>query len=256
MSASRVFGIDISQVQGKIDWKKVADYAADVGGRTAYVWVKTTEGGSFVDPRQEANLKGARDAGLLAGTYHFARPQGDVIRQLEHHYKTSNAWGARDGELPPMLDLESMGGMHGQHVWEWACTWLYLAQQYYGKTPVLYTGAYFLEGLGRSTTDLSAIASFPLWLAQYPIDPIKSPAKAKTFEPRPDATPRLPKGLRDWKLWQYAGNGSKPVAGIGVHVDRNVFNGTLDELKSLARGGIGYGPADPQHVVNTGDTKR
>src|SRR5690606_2275403 len=60
-----VRGVDVSAWQGTVDWPTIARQDVD------FAYVKATEGSSFVDRQFEANLRGARQAGLLVGAYHF-----------------------------------------------------------------------------------------------------------------------------------------------------------------------------------------
>ncbi|HLK44844.1 MAG TPA: FG-GAP-like repeat-containing protein, partial [Acidimicrobiales bacterium] len=57
--------------------------------------------------------------------------------------------------------------------------------------------------------------SYPLWLAQYT-----------------SGCPNTPDQWPSWTMWQYADNGNIP--GISGNVDRDMFNGTIEELQGLA----------------------
>ena len=46
------FGIDVSHHNGKINWEKVTD--------VEFVYIKATEGATYVDPLFQQNIKGAR----------------------------------------------------------------------------------------------------------------------------------------------------------------------------------------------------
>lgn len=60
-----VHGIDISKYQGDVDWR-----AARADG-VEFVYIKATEGGDRLDERFHENWRGARDAGIPHGAYHF-----------------------------------------------------------------------------------------------------------------------------------------------------------------------------------------
>lgn len=59
------YGVDVSNHQGVIDWQAVADDDID------FAYIKSTEGGDFVDVFFERNWDQARAAGLEVGAYHF-----------------------------------------------------------------------------------------------------------------------------------------------------------------------------------------
>ena len=59
-------GIDVSHYQGDIDWNIVVKNA-----NISYAYLKATEGATLVDDTYEKNLREAKNAGLLVGSYHF-----------------------------------------------------------------------------------------------------------------------------------------------------------------------------------------
>lgn len=59
------YGIDVSHHQGQIDWRRVRQDGI------SFTYVKATEGGDWTDPRFEMNWRGAGEAGLRRGAYHF-----------------------------------------------------------------------------------------------------------------------------------------------------------------------------------------
>jgi GH25 family lysozyme M1 (1,4-beta-N-acetylmuramidase) len=66
-------GIDVSAYQS-------SSYGTD---GLSFVFIKATEGRSYVNPRLAAQTKHGRDAGLVVGFYHFLWP-GHISEQAEH----------------------------------------------------------------------------------------------------------------------------------------------------------------------------
>ncbi|GGS96773.1 MULTISPECIES: glycoside hydrolase family 25 protein [Streptomyces] len=66
-------GIDVSAFQS-------SSYGT---GGLSFVFIKATEGRSYVNPKLAAQTKRARDAGLVVGFYHFLWP-GNLTAQAEH----------------------------------------------------------------------------------------------------------------------------------------------------------------------------
>jgi GH25 family lysozyme M1 (1,4-beta-N-acetylmuramidase) len=66
-------GIDVSAYQS-------SSYATD---GLSFVFIKATEGRSYVNPRLAAQAKTARDAGLVVGFYHFLWP-GNLTAQADY----------------------------------------------------------------------------------------------------------------------------------------------------------------------------
>ncbi|MFF3496133.1 glycoside hydrolase family 25 protein [Streptomyces sp. NPDC002795] len=65
-------GIDVSSHQSTFDTDGVS-----------FVFIKATEGRSYVNPRLAAQTKRARDAGCVVGFYHFLWP-GNITAQAEY----------------------------------------------------------------------------------------------------------------------------------------------------------------------------
>ena len=60
-----VHGIDASRWQGEIDWPTA------IANGVSFAFFKATEGGDVIDPGFETYWKGAGQAGLPRGAYHF-----------------------------------------------------------------------------------------------------------------------------------------------------------------------------------------
>jgi lysozyme len=197
-------GIDVSHHQGPIDWPKVKQAGH------AFVFCKATEGDSHLDPKFLANVKGAREAGLLVGAYHFAKPAGgpeDARRQAEHVTAVLARVGGVD--LPPVLDIEDGQGRLGG----WALHFLTRVEQIERRIPVLYSYVPFVR---EHLVDTPALARFPLWIARYHTG--TSPGSVPPW--------------KSWTFWQHSSSGK--VDGIGGNVDLNRFNGSEAQLRALA----------------------
>ena len=131
-------GIDVSYWDAGIDWPKVRA----TGQR--YVFVKATEGDFYADPTFHDNWRGAKSAGLLRGAYHFFRCNVDPKKQATKfidYVKSMND----NGELPPVLDLESNDGQTKDKVLSRVKTWIDLVEAAFGRKPIIYSGQYFLQ---------------------------------------------------------------------------------------------------------------
>jgi len=226
-------GIDVSYWDSGIDWPKVRA----TGQR--FMVAKATEGITYKDPTFDDNWFGAKSAGLLRGAYHFFRCNVDAKKQADYfidYVKTVKD----NGELPPVLDLETNDGTPKEKIVPAVKIWLDRVEAAFGKKPIIYSGQYFLQ-------DYLVVAGggppawakdYPLWLAQYPnqyVDGMK---------------PFLPRGWFNWVIWQYSDKGR--VNGINASVDMNLFNGTLEELYKFA--GANIPDQKPKtHTVVKGD---
>ena len=95
-----VRGIDVSNHQGSIDWRRVA--ADDV----SFAIIKATEGGDWVDKSFARNIAAAKEAGLAVGAYHFftfCRPGAEQAKNFIAMVPGDMAL------LPPVVDIEFVG---------------------------------------------------------------------------------------------------------------------------------------------------
>ncbi|WP_406690656.1 GH25 family lysozyme [Saccharopolyspora sp. ID03-671] len=207
-----VEGIDVSNHNGAIDWGKVA------GDGKKFTFVLATDGTSFSNPRYSEQYHGAKDAGLIAGAYHFARPDkssGDA--QANRFLDVADY--QRDGKtLPPVLDLEvdpNSGGCYGLSVDEmhqWTQAFNDKVKERTGKDPIIYANPSFWKQCMGST---DTFGDHALWLASYGVD-----------------SPSVPNGFGNWDFWQYTDKGK--VAGIGGNTDLNKYQEGMERLKQLA----------------------
>lgn len=230
-------GIDVSYWNAGIDWPKVRA----TGQR--YVFVKASESTTYKDPTFDDNWFGAKSTGLLRGAYHFFRCNVDARKQADlfiDYVKSFND----DGELPPVLDIETNDGQRRDKIVPAAKTWLDRVEASFGKKPILYSNQYFLQDYFSEAGGGPPLwaKDYPLWLAQYPNQYI------------PGMQPFLPRGWFQWTFWQYSKKGR--VNGVNANVDLDLFNGTLDELYRFAGAQpITEKPQTPQkHTVAAGDS--
>ncbi len=229
-------GVDVSYWNAGIDWPKVRA----TGQR--FVFVKATEGDFYSDPSFGANWSGAKAAGLLRGAYHFFRANVDGKKQATRFIDYVKSFND-DGELPPVLDIETSDGQKKEKIIERAKIWLDLVEAAFGKKPIIYSGQYFLQDYFSEAGGGPPVwaKDYPLWLAQYPNNYTEG------------SQPFLPRGWFKWTFWQYSEKGR--LNGINANVDLNVFNGTLEELYQLAGAKPVSSDSKPvKHKVTAGDS--
>jgi lysozyme len=196
-------GVDVSQFQGTIDWKKVR-----ASGRT-FAYAKATAGINYGDPTFAQNYAAIKAAGLLRGAFHTLAAGVDGKMQADKFISTIGT--LQPGDLPPALDVEPQVAVSASVLQAEIGQWMAQVQAVTGRTPIVYSsGAGLQQALGSGTSgDL-------LWISNYGV-----------------ACPTLPAGAQKWVFWQYADNGAVP--GIPGAVDLNRFNGNLVGLNALAK---------------------
>ena len=254
----RIHGADVSRWQHPND--KPIDFVKMYDAGMRFVFIKAS------DTRETADLlavkyasmdhHAAQAAGIYTGFYHYAvlpdvtDTEGikkDALAQAQKVvWRLASMGGYSERDLPYALDLEnkcvrySSSGVCQKNatrsaVTLWATTFLASLKEKTGKTPILYSYASFLEG---SMTRTPELAQYPLWLAQYAIDP---------------ANPINQPGLKtggcyvhswtgancdsQWTVWQYSSCGIAPKYGVpGNRLDLNVFRGTPSSFLDLVKG--------------------
>lgn len=192
ISAGLVKGIDVSHYNGDIDWKQVKDAGY------SFVYVKSTEGISYDDPGYVDRAKGALQAGLHCGAYHFARPSAtnSAVAEAKHFCTWHNKVAF---DLKPVLDLE-YSRLSASETVQWALDFISHVKSEINKDVILYTGEWFMNPFGAEADKLAHI---PLWISYY----------------SPSAPPDLAK-WNEWTIWQFSETGSCP--GVNGQVDLNV----------------------------------
>jgi lysozyme len=255
---NRIHGADISRWQhpgGKpIDFSKMRGAGLD------FVMIKAS------DSRQEADLlavkyvggdrESAQKSGIFTGFYHYAvlpdvTTNPAIIKDANVQaqkaiWRLASLGGYNEFDLPYALDLENNCVRYRSNnscskrasksaVTLWAKTFLATLKERTGRTPIFYSYPNFLEGSMARDKELS---KYPLWLAQYAIDP---------------AVPTAAPGVKnigcyvhswttsacksEWVVWQYTSCGIAPKYGVpGNRLDLNVFRGTKEEFLALATG--------------------
>ncbi len=198
-----VRGIDISHYQQKIDWAKLQE-AELAGYPLSFVINKATEGLTVKDINFKDNFSKARRLHIITGAYHFFIPGSDAKRQAEYYI---NNVKLQRGDLPPILDVEKLGGLTSEQLQSDVLTWLEIVEKHYGVRPIIYTGYDFK----KKYLNTEQLNQYPLWIARYYKDELGYDS--------------------DWCMWQYTDIGK--VDGIKGNVDCNVFNGTMHQLHML-----------------------
>lgn len=197
-------GIDVSYYQDTINWNSVA---AD---GVTFALVRVSHGLQFRDSEFEANWANARAAGIHTGVYQYFEPGEDSIAQAD---LLLDAMGPlMRGDLPPVIDVESTGGLDGPQVAAAVRTWVEHVEDALGVKPIIYTGPYFWQ----DNVGSDEFGEYPLWIAHYGTD-----------------CPLTPTPWLAWNFHQFTDSGS--VNGVSGNVDTNSFNGTLDALLALGR---------------------
>jgi GH25 family lysozyme M1 (1,4-beta-N-acetylmuramidase)/cell wall-associated NlpC family hydrolase len=231
-------GANVSKYQNKIQWDALAP-------QLDFVFIRATGGESYVDPYFVYNRAEAARNGLVRGYYHVARPEQDPLAQASHFSRTVG--DLAPGELDLVLALEwTQHRKDRSHRWTsedtaylqaWTRSFVRVIQEEHpDRSVILYTRHNFwLQHLGGT----EEFGDCSLWIAHHThgTDSLlaRPPADPKQWQEWAFKMPLQQwSPWQAWTFWQFTAKAVLP--GItGNTVDANLFNGTLDELRRLAR---------------------
>jgi lysozyme len=146
--------IDVSSWQhpggAVIDWHAVKEAGYDG------VWIKCTQGVTYVNPYFHADAADALAAGLVVGAYHFAEPWHNTA-EAEAAYALAACQGVAL-DLGLALDLEQINTLQPHEAGTWAQTFLATVAAHHTLAP-LYTDQWLYGQMP------GAPFGFPLWIA-------------------------------------------------------------------------------------------
>ena len=192
-SSSNIYdGIDVSGWQGSIDYSEVASSGIEI------VYMKASEGTSFVDPYFNQNYTNAKANGLKVGFYHYltARSNSEAVAQANFFVSTISGM-TPDCRLA--MDFESFGNLSAEEINEIGLTFMQTVENLSGKEMVIYS-----DTSNASNIFGGGLTNYPLWVAQYEVE-----------EPTPNGN------WDSWVGWQYTDAGE--ISGINGYVDRDRF---------------------------------
>ncbi len=192
-------GIDVSSHQGDIDWNLVAQDGVEFAiirlGYRGY----GKEGNLMEDTKFDANIQGAKAAGIKVGVYIFSQAINDE-EVLAEASLVLNKIAPYQLDCPVVYDVERTsadGRMNNisveerTHLTQLFCQTIENA----GYTPMIYHNTQ----MGALMIDIAALEDYDKWYASY---------SDQMFYPY------------EYKIWQYSDKGKIP--GISTNVDLNI----------------------------------
>lgn len=198
-----IHGIDVSRYQKRVNWP-VVKQMAEKDVRVGFAFIKATEGVNLTDVQFQRNWRKLKESRITRGAYHYLTANGSGKKQALHFINTVKLL---PGDLPPVLDVETLGGGSVKQMQQFVAEWLEAVEAHYKVKPIIYSNASFYN---RYLDE--KFYGYPLWVAHY-------------------LEPHQPRVNRTWQFWQH--NESGRVNGINAFVDFNVFNGDSADFKAL-----------------------
>ena len=188
-----IYGIDVSHHQGKIEWEKVKKWK---NKKLDFVYIKATEGATYIDKTYKTNIKEAKENDFLVGSYHYFRTTSSIENQFQNFIKTIDK---SKQDLIPLIDVEEKTNWTNKEFHKNFKAFLNMVENYFGQKPMIYTvnSFYNLNLSGK-------YKEYHFLIGRY--------------------GPNAP-NMRDktsWTIWQFSETGN--VEGIPMDVDIDVLN--------------------------------
>jgi lysozyme len=190
-----IYGIDVSHHQKNINWSKVKYWS---GNKIQFVYVKATEGGTYIDKNYQQNIKGARSNNLLVGSYHYFRTSSSVEDQFKNFI---NNVDKSKQDLIPLVDVEEKRNWNDSEFHKNFQEFLDMVENHFGQKPMIYTvNSFYNRHLSGK------YKSYHFLIGRYG-----------------ENSPNM-KDKSNWTIWQFSEKGK--IDGIPKPVDIDVINKT------------------------------
>ena len=199
---AHLVGIDVSHHQKQIEWDSLQQKEA-----IHFAFVKATEGSDYRDSMFCHNWDALSRLGIKRGAYHFFRGYGCGYEQATHFLSSVDMV---TGDLPPVLDVETLDGASPEALAVELHIWLKTIELNLAIKPIIYSNQNFFDRFLANR----GFDQYPLWIARY-------------SEEAPSLTDEY-----YWTFWQFTNKGC--LEGISEKVDMNVFSGTPEMLDNMS----------------------
>ncbi|WP_019680854.1 GH25 family lysozyme [Ruminococcus flavefaciens] len=195
-----VFGVDVSNYQGDINWQELE------AQNVSFAFIKATEGSGHTDESVRRNLDRAAGTGIKVSAYHFFSFDSAGETQADNFISSVMK---DEIDMPPVIDIEYYGDKrrHKPSQEETEAILRPLLERleaHYGVKPIIYsTLPVYFRYIRKNFSD------YPLWIRSVNCEP----------------------DLINWKFWQYSDKGTLTgYDGDEEHIDLNVYNGTAEDF--------------------------
>lgn len=199
-------GVDIAEFSGNIDWQQVKNHGI------SFALARANDGINHKDSLFPAYWPAIKKAGIIRGAYFLFRPTQDIDIQVRSFVQVVDL---KPGDLPPFIDILSSSSWDSLSLMERidrVAKCLKAVENATGYKPIIFTEAKFWrEKMGNT----SRFSNYPLWIKNHSTD-----------------TPSIPGGWKSYTFHQYIGD-QTGFPGIQGDVDRNRFDGSLDDLQKF-----------------------
>ncbi len=186
-------GIDVSYYQGDINYEDVKNSGIDI------VYIRASEGTTYIDPYFKDNYEKAKGNGLKVGFYHYVCARNIEEAKNEARFFADVIKGTNP-DCKLCMDFESFGNLSNYEINEISKTFLETLEEITNKECIIYSDAYN----AKETFSEELAKEYAIWVADY-------------FVNEPESNNKWPY----WVGFQYTDRGK--IEGIYDNVDRDKF---------------------------------
>lgn len=202
-------GIDVSEYQGEINWKRVKETGIDFAYIRAGVGVTK-------DKQAVRNVSVSKLRGIPRGVYIYFKPELSVEKQAKILLDASVGC-----ELIPMIDVEHHGDLTPKEIVASLTKMIDIVEKAIGKAPIIYTGKWFWDARVKS----KKFGRCPLWVSQYIYystqdykkNPVPTDPRAWGVYARTKLKPATIAGWKKWSAWQFSAGFNGVGKNYGMH---------------------------------------
>lgn len=185
-------GIDVSRWQGNINFEQVANSGIQI------VYIKATEGTTYVSPTFEKSYLNAKENGLKIGFYHYVTARTEEEAKAEAQFFASKIQG-KEVDCKLAMDFEEFGNLNNNEINAIGLAFIKRLQELTQKPVIVYSNSYTARTVWNGE-----ILNYSLWVAEYGVSKPRDNGKWSKYVG-----------------WQYTDTGK--VNGIRGNVDRDKF---------------------------------
>lgn len=131
-SKENIYGIDLSHHNKVINWDKI---------NASFIYLKSTEGATFVDPSFNSRIKECKKRKILVGAYHYMTTSSSAKAQFNNFKKIVKK---SDIDLIPVIDIEiNKNKLSILELRNRVKEFSKLCKQEYGVYPIIYSSQKF-----------------------------------------------------------------------------------------------------------------
>ena len=213
-------GIDVSRWQGTINFQEVANSGIDI------VYIKATQGTTYVSPLFEEQYTNARNNGLKIGFYHYVTARTVEQARNEAQFFASKI-SVKQVYCKLAIDFEEFGNLSTQEINAIGLAFIKRLEEITNKPVVVYSNTYTARTIWNGE-----ITNYPLWVAEYGVSRPEDNGKWNTYEG-----------------WQYTNMGN--ISGINGNVDINRFTKDIFINEDINSGEIIPEVQEPENNYKT-----